>query len=107
MSNAYLRPSSLRYLIESLANLVTICLCDLGTLNVLPRPSAEDLGSAVYSSCVKLIHHIASQAQPYVASQVAHCQDQGNPKEVTYAVKSYADFSHCALSQTGTAKGLT
>lgn len=59
-------------------------LCDLGTLNVLPRPLAEDLGSAVYSSCVKLIHHIASQAQPYVTSQLAHCQDQGNPKEVLW-----------------------
>ena len=77
MSNAYF--SSLRYLIESLANLTTICLSDLGTLSVLPRPSAEDLGSAVYSSCVKLIRHIASQAQPYVTS---HSQDQNNPKEV-------------------------
>ena len=55
-------------------------LCDLGTLSVLPRPSAEDLGSAVYSSCVKLIHHIASQAKAYVASQVVHSQDQS--KEV-------------------------
>lgn len=71
--------SSLRCLIELLANLSTICLSDLGTLSVLPRPSAEDLGSAVYSSCVKLIRHIASQAQPYVTS---HSQDQNNPKEV-------------------------
>ena len=43
-----------------------------GLISVLP--SGEELGSVLYSSCVKLIEHIAAKAKALVSSGDAGCQ---------------------------------
>ena len=44
-------------------------------------PDAEKLGSAIHSSCVKLIQHIVNQAQPFLGTLSPHSKDKKS-KEV-------------------------
>ena len=48
----------------------------IGIISVLP--DADSLATAVYSSCMKLIEHIGTQAQACVSVH----SDQGNSREV-------------------------
>ena len=45
---------------------LTICFIHAGIISVLPN--SEQLASVLYSSCVKLIHHIADQSKVIIAS---------------------------------------
>lgn len=51
-------------------------------------PDAEQLGSAIHSSCVNLIQHIVNQAQPFLGSLSPHSKEKKSKEVYRYIIGS-------------------
>ena len=71
--------SLLKQLVSSASGVGSNQLRTTGILALLP-PGAEELGSAIHSSCVELIQHIVNQANSFSLVASHHTARRGNQK---------------------------
>ena len=69
----------------------------LRTSGILPLlPDAEQLGSALHTSCVNLIQHIVNQAQPFLGSLSPHSKEKKS-KEVCVVILAALNVTFLVL----------